>query len=436
MSYLPFIIDSVLIRIPTSSLKKSQLQRALYMALVAFLFYTTVFAYRKPFTVATFEGLSFFGVSYQILLVISQGIGYMLSKFFGIKLIAELKRIGRWRTTLILIGSSWIALFLFAIVPPPYGMIFIMANGFLLGFMWGIVFSYVEGRRTTDFIGAALAVSFIFAGGFTRSVAVWIRDTWQAPESWLGFLTGLVFMVPLLFFLYLIEKIPQPDVDDVADRTIRLPMTKESRSVLLKQFGFGLLMLVITYVFLTIMRDIRDNFMSNMWNELGYGKKPAIFTSTETITSIVVLIFVSMLVILRNNFNALQWAHGLIIAGFFFAGIASILFRLQLLSGAVWMQLVGLGLYMGYVPFNCILFERFLASFRIAGNVGFLIYIADAWGYLGSMSVMVSKEFFRIQLNWVSFYSNAVVLSAIVGIAATIASLVYFRKKYTSYVVS
>jgi hypothetical protein len=31
-----------------------------------------------------------------------------------------------------------------------------------LGMLWGVVFSYVEGRKTTDFIGAALAVSFIF----------------------------------------------------------------------------------------------------------------------------------------------------------------------------------------------------------------------------------------------------------------------------------
>jgi len=69
---------------------------------------------------------------------------------------------------LILIATAWIALFLFAITPPPYGMFFLFINGFALGFMWGIVFSYVEGRRTTDFIGSVLAISFIFAGGFTR----------------------------------------------------------------------------------------------------------------------------------------------------------------------------------------------------------------------------------------------------------------------------
>ncbi len=52
------------------------------------------------------------------------------------------------------------------------------------------------------------------------------------------------------------------------------------------------------------MRDVRDNFMANMWNELGYGQKPAIFTKTETITSVVVLVVMSLLVIIRKNIKS------------------------------------------------------------------------------------------------------------------------------------
>ena len=411
-------------------LDKRQLLTAFYIAIVAFLTYTSVYAYRKPFTVATFEGINYWGIRYQTLLIISQGVGYMLSKFFGIRFIAELKRMGRWKTSLILVGTAWLSLLAFAIVPAPYGMICLLVNGFMLGFMWGIVFSYVEGRRTTDFIGAAMAVSFIFAGGFTRSVAVWIRDTLHVNEEWLGFLTGLLFALPLLLFIYLLEKIPLPDKEDIAERTVRLPMNKESRVALLRRFGLGLLVLTITYVFLTVMRDIRDNFMSNMWNELGYGNKPAIYTTTETITSIAVLAIMSLLVLVKNNFKALQWAHAVIIAGFLLAGISSLLFQMNLLSGALWMQLVGMGLYMGYIPFNCILFERLIASFKIVGNVGFLIYLADAWGYLGSMSVVLSKEILKVQLNWVSFYSTAVLFFAVVGVAGTFISLFYFGKKH------
>ncbi|MBC7850482.1 MAG: hypothetical protein H7Y31_12145 [Chitinophagaceae bacterium] len=419
-------------QVATQRFTRHQLLTAIYAALIAFLTYACVFAYRKPFTVAVFDGISFWGVPYQTLLIISQGIGYMLSKFYGIKLISELKRIGRWRTSALLIGIAWLALLLFALVPPPYGMIFLLINGFALGFMWGVVFSYAEGRRATDFIGAAMAVSFIFAGGFTRAVAIFLRDTWNVPEQWLGFATGLVFLIPLIVFTILIERIPPPDKLDEQERTVRQPMDKEKRRQLIKKFKWGLIAVTVTYLFLTILRDIRDNFMANMWNELGYGKKPAIFTSTETITSIIILVMMSLLVIMRNNFKAFKVIHWIIIAGFVLAGLSSVLFLYGEIDGATWMQLTGLGLYMGYIPFNCVFFERMIATFKIAGNVGFLIYIADAFGYLGSMTVMLSKEIFRVQLNWVSFFSIAVVIFSVVGVAATILSLIYFKNKYTS----
>ena len=66
-----------------------QLFLPVFAAVVAFLAYASVYAYRKPFTVATFDGIKFWGISYQTLLIISQVVGYMLSKFYGIKFIAE-----------------------------------------------------------------------------------------------------------------------------------------------------------------------------------------------------------------------------------------------------------------------------------------------------------------------------------------------------------
>ncbi len=418
--------------LPSSSSNKSNaiLKSSLYTALISFLTYACVFSYRKSFTVATFEGVKVGDFSYQALLILSQGVGYMSSKFFGIRFIAELKRIGRWKVILLLVGIAWAALLGFALVSAPWGIPFLFINGFTLGFLWGVVFSYVEGRRSTDFIGSAMAVSFIFAGGFSRTVAVWLRDYFSLPEQWLGFCTGLVFAIPLLVCLYFMEKIPVPDEADIAERTPRLPMLRADRKQFLHAFGFGLLMVIITYVFLTVMRDLRDNFMSNMWNELGYGSRPALFTSTETITSLLVLTMMALLVFQRKNILAFRTIHIVIIAGFLLAGSASLLFVTGRMNGLLWMQLTGLGLYMGYIPFNAIFFERMIASFRVAGNVGFLIYIADAWGYLGSMGILVWKEMGRPTLNWVHFYSVTVLILAVIGVVSTVLSYIYFNRKY------
>jgi hypothetical protein len=302
----------------------------------------------------------------------------------------------------------------------------------MLGFLWGIVFSYVEGRRITDFTGSVMAVSFIFAGGFTRSVAKWLMVDFGISEKWMPFCTGAVFALPLALFIFLLECIPPPDEADEASRTRRIPMQKEDRQQLMKEFGTGIFLVTITYIFLTVMRDIRDNYMANMWRELGYGSNYGIFTRTETITSVIILLMMGSLVLIRKNIQAFRIVHLVIFAGFLLAGVSSLLFSIGSLDGAVWMQLTGLGLYMAYIPFNCIFFERMIASFRIAANVGFLIYITDAFGYLGSVLVMLLKETIRLEINWSSFYAWGVVGFSVVGLFGILASLRWFSGKYTS----
>lgn len=399
-------------------------------ALVAFLAYSAVYAYRKPFTTATFTGISFWGVSYQTWLIISQVIGYMLSKFAGIRFIAELKRNGRWKTSVILVGVAWISLFFFAITPAPYGMIWLLINGFMLGFMWGIIFSYVEGRRATDFIGTVMAISFIFAGGFTRSVAGWLMLEWGVTEKWMPFVTGLVFIGPYLLFIFFLERLPAPDKEDVKERTQRQPMNASERRAFIKKFGAGILMVSITYLFLTIVRDIRDNYMVNIWSELGYKDDYSLFARSETQISLLLLGTMALLALIRKNMEAFRVIHVVIAIGFILAGISSWFFIQGWINGRLWMQLVGLGLYMSYIPFNCIFFERMIAVFRIQGNVGFLIYIADAFGYLGSVTIMLTKEFMDIDPGWAGFYSHTVVTGSLISLAGIMASWGYFNKKY------
>lgn len=415
---------------PDKKIAGAELPVAVYAAVVAFLTYAMVYAFRKPFTAGTFEGLSFLGINYKVCLVISQAIGYTLSKFYGIKFIAELKRFGRWKIILLLISIAWLALFFFAVIPAPYNIPFLLINGFPLGMIWGIVFSYVEGRRATDFIGAALAVSFIFSSGFVKFVAKFLMLDMGVSEFWSPFVTGLVFIFPLLLFLFLLEKIPAPSPADIAVRQERIPMTRQRRQLLFSSFLPGLLLLIVIYVFLTVFRDLRDNFAADIWNELGFANQAAIFTATEIPITLIVLAVISGMVLIKNNFTAFISSHILIITGFAITGISTWLFTQQLIYPQHWMLMVGLGLYTAYIPFNCLLFDRMIAAFQFRGNVGFLMYLADSFGYLGSMIVLLGKEVFKLQLHWVSFYSQSVLTLSVFGIIGTIISGIYFISKY------
>ena len=412
--------------------KKEQVtafKTGLYAAVVAFLTYTMIFGFRKSFTVCTFDGMAFFGLGYKTLLVLSQMMGYLMAKFYGIKFISELKRLGRYKIVLLLVGIAWLAWLLFALVPAPYNIVFLFINGFPLGMLWGVIFSYIEGRKTTDFIGAALAVSFIFSSGFVKSVGGWLLMQFHLSEFWIPFATGVVFALPLLLFIYLMEKIPPPTAEDIALRMDRTPMDAAQRKAFIKTYLPGIVAAVLIYCFATIFRDIRDNFSADMWKEMGYLNQPAIFSKTETPITLVILVLIGSMVMIKNNFKAFMLAHFFIAIGFIVAGLSTYLFKQQMIAPYWWMTLVGLGLYMVYIPFNSVYFERLIATFRFSGNVGFLIYVADSFGYLGSVSVLLSKEIFKVQLNWVNFFSNSVMILSVAGLIISIYAANYFTKK-------
>ena len=414
--------------------KGTSLQIGLYAAVTVFLTYTMVFGFRKSFTVATFDGITVAGYSYKTILVICQMLGYMLAKFYGIKYISELKRHGRGQIIMLLTVIAWLSWLFFALVPAPYNIVFLFINGFPLGMLWGVVFSYVEGRRSTDFIGATLAVSFIFASGFVKTVGAWLMLNFDITEFWVPFYTGLVFAAPLLLFIYLIEKIPSPDDKDIAYRTARVPMLGQDRINFIRIFLPGLVACILIYAFATIFRDMRDNFSAEMWKEMGFFDKPEIFATTETPITIIILLLIGSMVLIKDSFKALMLSHFFIGLGFIIAGLSSYLFINQNMPPIWWMTLVGLGLYMVYIPFNSVFFDRLIAAFKHTGNVGFLIYLADSFGYVGSVAVMLSKEIFKVQLNWVTFFSNSVIWLSLAGLALTIFSSFYFYAKYRTLV--
>jgi hypothetical protein len=299
--------------------------------------------------------------------------------------------------------------------PPPYNAVFLFINGFPLGMLWGVVFSYVEGRRSTDFIGASLAVSFIFASGFVKSVGGWLLLEFNLSEFWVPFVTGLVFAMPLLFFIWLIERIPPPDEADIAGT--HEPHTYEcrDRKKFIRSFLPGLVACIIIYGFATIFRDIRDNFSADMWKEMGYLNQPAIFSKTETPITLIVLVLIGSMVLIKNSYKALMVAHVFHRHRFRTRRYLYLFFRKRKTRSCLVDDDGGTGIVHGIHPFNSVFFERLIAAFRFTGNVGFLIYLADSFGYLGSVGVLLSKEIFRVKLNWVSFFSNSVMVLSVIG---------------------
>ena len=399
-------------------------------ATTSFCLYTCIFSLRKTFGVATYEGLAYGGIDFKIWMVAFQVIGYMISKFVGIKVVSELQSSYRTRGILIMVSIAAVSWFFFAITPHPYSLIFLFLNGLPLGMVWSLVFGYLEGRRNTEVLGASLSVSFIFSAGLGKTIGGLIMRDWGVTEFWMPFVAACFFFAPLLIFLWLIDKLPPPSPEDEAMRTKRQPMSGAERMKFVKTFGPGLFLLIASYALLTAFREFRDNFSAEIWKSLHYGDKPEIFTQTETIVSITVLAAIAVLMVIKNNRTALIINHLMVLFGMLLVGASTLAFQYEFISAPGWMTLIGMGLYFGYIQFNSIFFDRLLAAFKYAGTVAFLINLADSFGYVGSVCVLFYKNFGQPDLSWLDFFISSGYVLSVTGSILISISLIYFKNKY------
>ena len=147
---------------------------------------------RKPFAAATWEG-ELWGVDLKIVLVIAQVIGYALSKLLGIRLVPEVAPRRRAAYLLALVGAAELALVAFAVLPPSLRPLAMFLNGLPLGLVWGLVFSHLEGRRSSELLGAGLSTSYIVASGMVKTVGRALMDHAHVSEAWMPAATGVVF---------------------------------------------------------------------------------------------------------------------------------------------------------------------------------------------------------------------------------------------------
>lgn len=184
------------------------------------------------------------------------------------------------------------------------------------------------------------------------------------------------------------------------------------------------------YTALTVLRDFRDNFSREIWDSIGFENDIGIYTWSELPIAIMVLILLGLFGLIKNNYKAFIGFHFVLILSCIIICLATFLFQRGMLSPMFWMIAVGFGLYACYVPFNSIFFDRMIATFRINGNAGYLIYIADAFGYLGSMFVLLYKNFGQPSSSWLQFFILSLYVIAALGFGISIISLIYFKNKY------
>lgn len=400
-----------------------------YCIVAAFGTYFCMYAFRRPFTAATYEGQEWLGIGFKTILIAAQVAGYTISKFIGIKVVSEMPARYRAVTILVLIGIAEIALLLFALTPVPWNFVWLFVNGLPLGMVFGLVLGFLEGRKVTEALAAGLCASFIVSSGVVKSVGRSLIQVQGVDPYWMPFLTGLIFVLPLLVCVGLLSQIPRPSAEDIALRTERAPMNRTARRAFFRRHAVGLSGLIVVYVMLTVVRSIRDDFAVEVWQELGVDDEPDVFARSELAVMIGVVVINGLAILIRNNRVAFLSTMGLLAAGFVIVLGAVSGQQAGRLSPMAFMVLLGLGMYIPYVAFHTTVFERMMAAFREVGTIGYMMYLADAVGYLGYVAVMIFRNVSSGQMDFLGLLTWTSWLVAVVSTVLTVFLAIHFFRR-------
>lgn len=133
----------------------------------------------------------------------------------------------------------------FALLPVPLKVCSIFLSGLPLGMIWGVIFSYIEGRRISEILNVGLSVALIVSSGLVKTLGQFVMDNLHVSEYWMPFTTGLLVYPVMLLCSWLLNQIPAPNEQDIIQRTKRAPMDGKDRRKFLRQFFWGICMLVV-----------------------------------------------------------------------------------------------------------------------------------------------------------------------------------------------
>jgi hypothetical protein len=142
-----------------------------------------------------------------------------------------------------------------------------------------------------------------------------------------------------------------------------------------------------------------------------------------------VMFVLGLLYLVRNNKRGLFLTYVIMASGAIIIGLGTMLFDGGMIGPKLWMTLVGLGLYLGYVPYGCVLFDRTIAALGIVATAVFLIYVSDAVAYAGAVLVVLYKALGQADISKLEFFRYFSYATSIVCLLGLVISGQYFIRR-------
>lgn len=189
-----------------------------------------------------------------------------------------------------------LSLVLFGCLPRPLNVLALFFNGLSLGCMWGVIFSFLEGRRVTDLLASLFGLSIAVSSGLPSSIGLFVVEyTWVWSEFWMPALIGAVALPLLAGLGCILNNLPKPTAEDRAQRVERVTLNNKQRWEVFRSFAPVLTILFFANLFLTVLQDVKEDFLVKIINVDAAGLSSWAFAKVDGVVTLIILaVFASL----------------------------------------------------------------------------------------------------------------------------------------------
>lgn len=181
--------------------------------------------------------------------------------------------------------------------------------------MWGVIFSFLEGRRVTDLLASLFGLSIAVSSGTAKSIGLFVVNTLGVSEFWMPALIGAVALPLLAGLGCILNNLPKPTAEDRAQRVERVTLNNKQRWEVFRSFAPVLTILFFANLFLTVLQDVKEDFLVKIINVDAAGLSSWAFAKVDGVVTLIILAVFASLALMKSHIKVLSALLVMVIIG-------------------------------------------------------------------------------------------------------------------------
>ena len=105
---------------------------------------------------------------------------------------------------------------------------------------------------------------------------------------------------------YILDHLPKPTAEDKALRVERVTLNKQQRWNLFRSFAPILTLLFFANLFLTVLQDVKEDFLVKIIDVNAAGLSPWVFAKVDGVVTLIILAIFATLAVMKSHIKVLS----------------------------------------------------------------------------------------------------------------------------------